>query len=69
MPESEIVCGLFAASSTMETVALRAPGAVGVKVRLIWQAALAASELPQFWANLKSPLLAPAIEMLVMLRV
>ena len=55
--------------STRETVAVRAPRAVGVKVTLIWQEAFAASELPQFWLELKSPLSAPVSEMLVMLSV
>lgn len=66
VPESEIVCGLFAALSTRETAAVRAPRAVGVKVTLMWHVSAAASELPQSWPKLKSPLLAPAREMLVM---
>jgi hypothetical protein len=52
----------------METLALRAPDAVGVKVKVIWQGVFAASELPQFWFRLKSPPLSPVIEMLVMAR-
>jgi hypothetical protein len=62
------VWGLLKALSTRETVAVRIPRAVGVKVTLIWQEALAASELPQFWLKLKSPLFAPVSEMLLMLR-
>ena len=68
VPESAIDCGLSEALSTRETVAVRIPRAVGVKVTLIWQEALAASELPQFWLKLKSPLFAPVSEMLLMLR-
>ena len=68
VPVSEIVCGLFAALSTIEIAAVRAPRAVGVKVALMWQVALIASELPQLWLGLKlkSPLSAPVSEMLVM---
>ena len=50
----------------METLALRVPAAVGVKVRVIRQVVFATSELPQFWFKLKSLLLFPVIEMLVM---
>jgi hypothetical protein len=52
----------------METVALREPLAEGMKARVIWQVALGASELPQFCVKLKSPVLPPVSEMLVMLR-
>jgi hypothetical protein len=56
----------LAALSAIETLALRAPAALGVKVRVIWQAVFAASELPQFWFKLKSSLLSPVTEMLEM---
>jgi hypothetical protein len=63
VPVSEIVCGLLAALSEIETLALRAPAALGVKTRVIWQAVFAASELPQFWSKLKSSMLSPVTEM------
>ena len=69
MPDSAIVWGLSPALSTMETAARRVPLTVGVKVRLIWQVALAASELPQFWVKLKSPVLSPVSDMLRIFRV
>ena len=52
----------MAALSAIETLALRAPAALGAKVTVIWQAVFAASELPQFWFKLKSSLLSPVTE-------
>ena len=62
---SEIICGLFAASSTIMTEALRVPDAEGLKVTVTWHAADGASALPQLCIKLKSPLLAPPITMVV----
>ena len=56
------VCGLSLASSVMLTTPVRVPVAVGVKVTLIWQLALAASGPTQPVAA-KSPL-APTLLML-----
>jgi hypothetical protein len=47
VPLSETVCGLPDALSVTLKAALRVPLAVGLKVTLIVQLALAASELPQ----------------------
>jgi len=47
VPESETVCGLPPALSAMETEAVRVPVAVGLKVTLIVQFALAAKVAPQ----------------------
>lgn len=47
LPERVTVCGLPVASSAIESVALRVPAAVGVKVTLIVQLALAARVDPQ----------------------
>lgn len=68
VPERPEVCGLLEAESETLTVAVRAPTAVGAKVRLIVQLALFASELPHVVVLEKSPGFAPVseIEMLVM---
>jgi hypothetical protein len=47
VPVSVTVCGLFAALSAIDSEALRAPAADGVKVRLMVQFAPAASVAPQ----------------------
>lgn len=57
VPESEIVCGLPVAESTIEIDPVRVPDAVGVKVTLIVQDPLfAATEVPQLLVSPKSPL-------------
>ena len=55
VPVSATVCGLPAAPSTSESVPVRAPVAVGVKLTATAQLAPAASVVPQLWAALKSP--------------
>ena len=54
--------------SEMLTVAVRVPAAVGLNVRLIVQLPPAATELPQVFVSAKSPVLTPAMLMLVMLK-
>ena len=49
VPVSETLWGLFNASSEIETVALRAPVAVGLNVTLMLQLALTARLLPQLF--------------------
>lgn len=65
VPERLTACGLPAALSVMESVPLRVPEAVGVKVTLMVQWAPAATDDPQLFVCAKSPLAA----MLVTLRV
>jgi hypothetical protein len=60
VPERLTVCGLPVALSEMLTAAVRAPVAAGVKVTLIEQLPLAATELPQVLVWAKSPALVPA---------
>jgi len=58
VPVSPTVCGLPAALSVMVKVPVRVPAAVGVKVTLIMQFALAASiagSVPQVFVSAKSP--------------
>ena len=69
MPLRLAVCGLLLALSLTESVALRLPVAVGVKVTLMVQLELAASEVPQLLVWAKSLLLAPAMAMLEILSV
>jgi hypothetical protein len=62
-------CGLPGALSAMLTEAVSAPVAVGLKVTLMVQLALAATLLPQVFAEIrKSPGFAPERVTLVMLR-
>jgi hypothetical protein len=65
VPVRETVCGLPVALSVIETFAVRVPAAVGVKVTLIVQLALAFTLPPQVLVSAKSPLLVPVIAMLV----
>lgn len=53
VPDRLIVCGLPGALSVIDSVPLRDPTAVGVKVTLMVQCALTATELPQLlvWAK------------------
>jgi hypothetical protein len=69
VPLMLIVCGLPAASSVIDTAALRAPVAVGAKVTLMVQFPPAATVAPQVPVWAKSPVLAPVIAILAMLRV
>ena len=68
VPERATICGLPLALSVMLTEAERLPLAVGVKVTLIVQLLLAATELPQVLVWAKSLALAPVIARLVMLK-
>jgi hypothetical protein len=68
VPERATVWGLPLALSVMLTEAERLPLAVGVKVTLIVQLLLAATELPQVLVWAKSLALAPVIARLVMLK-
>lgn len=67
VPARLTVCGLPEAESLMLSPAVRAPGDVGVKVRLMVQLAAAARELPQLLDCAKSPGLAPVSETPAML--
>ena len=58
-----MLCGLFPASSVIDTDAVRVPAAVGLKVTLTIQFAPAATLAPQVFVWEKSPLLAPVIAM------
>src|SRR5512146_843544 len=64
-----MLCGLPLALSLMLTEAVRVPVAVGVKVTLMVQLPLAATELPQVFVWAKSPELVPASEMPLIVRV
>ena len=55
-PESAMACGLPAALSLIERLPFLGPGAVGVKVTLIKQAALVARLVAQLFVWAKSPL-------------
>jgi hypothetical protein len=71
VPLRATVCGLPLALSAIDKVALRFPDALGVKVALIVQLALAASVLGlsgHWLAGVKSPGLVPVRETLVMVR-
>lgn len=67
VPVRAAVWGLPEALSLTESVALRVPPAVGVKVTLIVQLPPAATDEPQLLVWEKSPLFVPVTEMLVML--
>ena len=58
VPVRLIACGLTAASSVIVSVAVLAPGAVGVNVTLMVQLAPAATVEPQVFVWAKSPLAA-----------
>ena len=60
------VCGLPAALSVIARLAVRVPSAVGRKVTLMMQVALAASVVPQVVVREKSPALVPVKPMLLM---
>ena len=55
VPVSKIVCGVSAALSIRDIVAVRAPYDVGVKVTVSAQLPPAATEFPQVWLSEKSP--------------
>jgi hypothetical protein len=59
VPESDTLWGLFAALSLMDSDALRAPEAVGLKVTLMLQVTPTATLAPQVLVCEKSPVLAP----------
>src|SRR5947209_4725614 len=63
LPETVAECGLPAALSMMVTAPVRAPVAVGVKVRLMAQVAPAGNDVPQVVARAKSP--TPAMPVMV----
>ena len=65
-PVRLVVCGLPAALSLTERMAVRVPVAVGVNVTLIEQLPPAPKVEVQVWFSEKSPTLAPVIEILVM---
>jgi hypothetical protein len=64
VPESDTVCGLPAALSATDSLAVRAARTVGRKVTLIVQLAPAARLLPQVLVCAKFDLLVPVMEML-----
>ena len=68
VPERLTDWGLPAALSVMARAAARLPAAEGVKVTLIVQLALAATEMPQLLVWAKSLALAPKTAMLVTLK-
>ena len=65
-PDKLSVCGLFDALSTMVTAAVRLAATVGLKLTVILQLAPAARLAPQLSVLVKSPGLAPARTMLLM---
>ena len=65
MPERAAVCGLPPPLSATETVAVRVPVAVGVKVTLIVQLLFPEIPVPQVLVSEKSPALVPLMVMLV----
>jgi hypothetical protein len=65
VPDRLTVCGLPAALSTTEIVAVRIPEAVGVNTEVIVQFDPAATDVPQVLVCEKSPALAPVIVILV----
>jgi hypothetical protein len=67
VPDTVIVCGLPEALSEIDTVELRVPVVVGVKVTLIVHAAFGVRVAPQLWVWAKSAALPPetAIEPIV----
>ena len=64
LPVTAPVCGLLAALSDTDSVALRLPLAVGLKVRVIVQFDPALRLVAQLLVSEKSPELVPAIPML-----
>ena len=67
-PVRWMVCGLPPPLSAMETVAVRIPMALGLKVRVIVQVFPAATEVPQLLLSRKSALFVPPTVMPVMLK-
>src|SRR5579863_8198268 len=67
VPVSETVCGLPAALSATDTLAVRVPELAGLKVTLMVQLAPAATEVPQVLVSEKSELLVPVMLIDVML--
>ena len=65
VPVSDTLCGLPAALSATLTEALREPVAWGVNVTLMVQFAPVATLVPHVFVWLKSPLLAPATVILL----
>src|SRR6266487_5804815 len=65
VPDRLAVCGLLVALSVTVKAPLRVPVAVAVKVTLIVQFAPAPTDVPQLLVWAKSPLLVPAMAMLV----
>jgi hypothetical protein len=65
VPLKATVCGLAPPLSEMPRVAFRVPVAVGLKVTVMVQLAVAATELPQLLVCVKSDALVPLTEMLV----
>jgi hypothetical protein len=65
VPERPTTCGLPAALSAIVSEAARLPLAVGLKVTLMVQLALTATELGQLFVWLKSPEFVPRTLMLV----
>src|ERR1019366_2483215 len=62
VPVRETVCGLFVALAVLESVAVMAPVAVGVKVTLMVHEVWAASDVPQVLAEMANALaLVPVI--------
>ena len=68
VPDSEIFCGLPPPLSVIETAAVLAPVAVGVKVTLMVQLAPAATLVPQVLVWAKSLTLVPEIVTPIILR-
>ena len=68
MPARVTLCGLLAALSVKDTLALRLPLALGEKVTPMVQVALMASEVGQVLVCAKSEALVPVMLMLLMLR-
>jgi hypothetical protein len=69
VPVNETVCGLPAAVSVMLTLPVRVPVVVGLKVTMIEQFDPEATLAPHAFVWEKSPLLAPVIAMLVIIKV
>ena len=68
VPARVTLCGLLAALSVRDTLALRLPLALGEKLTLIVQLALTASEVGQVLVCAKSLALVPVMLTLLMLR-
>src|SRR5258708_10052931 len=69
VPLRETVCGLPGALSVTDSVPLRFPICVGLKVTLTVQLAPAANELPQVWVCAKSPAAVPVIAIPLIVKV